>query len=47
MSVRITPYVGPHEDYRRVEDIILPLASDGTTVDSLLVFISYFCRTGP
>ena len=36
-----TPYVGPHQGYRRVEDIILPLAEDGETVDTLLVFVCY------
>ena len=36
-----TPYVGPHSAFREAEDIILPLASDGETVDSLLVFIDY------
>lgn len=36
-----TPYVGPHQSFRNVEDIILPLATDGTNVDALLVFICY------
>lgn len=34
-------YVGPHQDFRRGEDVILPLAEDGGTVDSLLIFIQY------
>jgi len=42
-----TLYAGPHHGYRQVEDIILPLISDRTTVDSLFVFISYFFRTAP
>jgi hypothetical protein len=37
-----TPYVGPHRNYVRAEDIILPLASDGTTPDMLLVFVEHF-----
>lgn len=40
-----TPYVGPHQGFRRVEDVILPLADDGSTVDSLLVFVSYMSRS--
>lgn len=39
-----TPYVGPHDGFRRAEDVILPLANDGNTVDSLLVFIEYLPR---
>lgn len=41
-----TPYVGPHQGYRRVEDVILPLADDGHTVDCLLVFVQYMSRSG-
>jgi hypothetical protein len=37
-----TPYVGPHQNYVRAEDIILPLARDGVTPDMLLVFIEHF-----
>ncbi len=36
-----TPYVGPQSEFRRAEDLILPLANDGTTVDTLLVFVEY------
>ena len=39
-----TPYVGPHDAFRRAEDLILPLAADGSTVDMLLVFIDYLPR---
>ena len=35
------PYVGPHQSFRDVEDIILPLFSDGERVDNLLVFVCY------
>lgn len=41
-----TPYVGPHQEYRLVEDVILPLADDGQTVDCLLVFVEYRPRAG-
>ena len=37
-----TPYVGPHRNYVRAEDIILPLASDGASPDMLLVFVEHF-----
>ncbi len=40
-----TPYVGPHQEYRNAEDIILPLAEDGITVDTLLAFICFTSRT--
>lgn len=39
-----TPYVGPHQNYVRAEDIILPLASDGETPDMLLVFVEHFTK---
>ncbi len=40
-----TPYVGPNQGFKSVEDVILPLADDGETVDSLLVFIHYMRRS--
>ena len=40
-----TPYVGPHHGFKRVEDVILPLADDGQTVDCLLVFVHYMSRS--
>lgn len=40
-----TPYVGPHQGFRRVEDVILPLADDGENVDCLLVFVHYMRRS--
>jgi hypothetical protein len=36
-----TPYTGPQSEFRRLEDVILPLADDGVTVDTLLVLIKY------
>ena len=36
-----TPYEGPHQGYRDTEDVILPLAEDGHTVDTLLAFICF------
>lgn len=40
-----TPYVGPHEGFRRAEDIILPLVDDDQVVDTLLVFVDYLQRS--
>lgn len=39
-----TPYVGPHEGFRRAEDILLPLVDENQTVDTLLVFVDYLQR---
>ncbi|MEP4887562.1 MAG: PAS domain-containing protein [Alphaproteobacteria bacterium] len=39
-----TPYVGPHHNYIRAEDVILPLATDGATPDMLLVFVEHFLK---
>ncbi len=39
-----TPYVGPHSQYVRAEDIVLPLATDGENPDKLLVFVEHFPR---
>ena len=40
------PYVGPLRDFVRVENVILPLSTDGTVVDKLLVTPAHF-RTLP
>ena len=40
-----TPYIGPNQSFKEVEDVILPLAEDGETVDSLLVFVHYMRRS--
>lgn len=40
-----TPYVGPQRSFRDLEDLILPLSSDGRTVDNLLVFVRFLPRT--
>lgn len=39
-----TPYIGPHQDFVRAEDVILPLASDGVSPDMLLVFVEYSAK---
>ena len=39
-----TPYVGPHQNFVRAEDVILPLARDGATPDMLLVFVEHFSK---
>ncbi len=40
----VRPHVGPHQNFITAEDIILPLADDGQTVDMLLVFVEHFSR---
>ena len=40
-----TLYVGPHVNYVTAENIILPLADDGETVDKLLVFVEHFAKS--
>jgi len=39
-----TPYVGPHREFLRADDVILPLAKDGKTPDMLLVFVEYLAK---
>lgn len=39
-----SPYEGPRTDFRRAEDIILPLAEDGVRVDTLLIFVAFLPR---
>ena len=36
-----TPYIGPHRDFLRVEDLILPLMDDSGQVSMLLIFIDF------
>lgn len=38
------PYVGPHKDYKQVEDIQMPLARDGRNVDMLFIVVDYIRR---
>ncbi|WP_162200120.1 PAS domain-containing protein [Kiloniella spongiae] len=40
-----TPYVGPKKDVLDVEDLILPLASDGKNVDMLMVILASVQKT--
>ncbi|MEH6631533.1 MAG: PAS domain-containing protein [Halopseudomonas aestusnigri] len=35
-----TPYTGPKRDVMDVEDLILPLAADGNTVDMLMIILA-------
>jgi len=35
------PYVGPHKEFLRVQDIILPLSADGHTVDILFAIVDF------
>lgn len=39
-----TEYVGPHQGFRRAEDVMLPLAEDGATVDTILFFVQYMSK---
>jgi hypothetical protein len=39
--LNLTPYVGPHRDFVRMESVQLPLAADGVTVDMILVFVDF------
>ena len=41
------PYIGPHKDYKTAEDMIMPLAADGETVDMLFVTVAYSKRAIP
>jgi len=36
-----TPYIGPHRDFLRAEDLILPLCDDEGRVHMLLVFVDF------
>ena len=38
------PYVGPHRDFLRVQDLIMPLSSDGTNVDILFIVVDFVRR---
>lgn len=38
------PYAGPHRDFLSVVDLVMPLSSDGETVDMLFCIIDYVAR---
>ena len=38
------PYVGPHKDFLRVQDLIMPLSSDGQEVDILFAVVDFLRR---
>lgn len=38
------PYVGPKSDIVTMEDIVLPLSSDGKTVDQIIVVLDFLSR---
>lgn len=38
------PYVGPKSDFVTMEDIVLPLSSDGDTVDQIIVVLDFLSR---
>lgn len=35
------PYVGPHKEFLRVQDMIMPLSADGRTVDILFAVVDF------
>jgi len=41
------PYVGPHKDFISVVDMVMPLSSDGATVDMLFCIIDFVPRERP
>lgn len=42
--VNSVPYVGPHKDFMKVVDIMLPLSEDGETVNMLFCVIDFVPR---
>jgi len=40
------PYVGPHRDFLTVVDLVLPLSSDGQSVDMLMPVVDFIPKTG-
>lgn len=42
--VNRVPYVGPHKDFISVVDMVMPLSSDGQTVDMLFCIIDFVSR---
>lgn len=42
--VNRVPYVGPHKDFISVVDMVMPLSSDGKTVDMLFCIIDFVPR---
>jgi len=45
--VNRVPYVGPHKDFISVVDMVMPLSSDGATVDMLFCIIDFVPRERP
>lgn len=45
--VNRVPYVGPHKDFISVVDMVMPLSSDGETVDMLFCIIDFVSRERP
>ncbi len=38
------PYVGPHNEYKTAEDLIMPLSDDGEAVNMMFVTVAYSKR---
>lgn len=45
--VNRVPYIGPHKDFISVVDMVMPLSSDGDTVDMLFCIIDFVPRARP
>lgn len=41
------PYVGPHKDFLSVVDLVMPLSSDGETVDMLMSLVDFIPKLHP
>lgn len=41
------PYVGPHKDFMSVVDLVMPLSSDGMTIDMLFCIVDFVARPQP
>lgn len=39
------PYIGPKRDFTALEDIMMPLAADGETVDMIFVVVEYIQKS--
>lgn len=41
------PYVGPHKDFLSVVDLVMPLSTDGETVDMLMSIVDFIPKLHP
>jgi hypothetical protein len=38
------PYIGPKSDFTTIEDVMMPLSSDGESVDVIMIVVEYIRR---